>query len=474
MTLPNLELLHRHRWHTLSNVPPARTLLEVLREDLRATDSKEGCASGDCGACTVVLGSGEHAHTVNSCIRMAHSAHGLQVTTASDLSANGQLHPVQQALVDHHGSQCGFCTPGFVMSLYDLYNRAQGKAVSREEAMEAISGNLCRCTGYRPILDAAMAMHLYPRPKASLTAPAFESAHPRDPLDPHYALPTSLRQLLPLRARYPQAHIMAGGTDAGLWVTQQHRQFAQVIDITRVAELQRIEHYEHHIAIGAAVSIHNAFAALAQRRPAVTAFAHRFAGRPVRQSGTLGGNVANGSPIGDSMPLLIALGAQVVLMAWRGGRMVHRHVALEDYYIGYRHTVLAPDELLCWIVVPHPQPHEQLHCFKVSKRTEDDISSVCMVLNMQVQQGQINQVRMGVGGVAATPVRALRTEAVLQGQTLSPTSLAKAQDTLAQEFNPISDMRASAEYRRLLLRNLLQRAWLQANGQGMTQLEDLP
>ena len=473
MTRPNLELLHRKRWHTLSNVPPARTLLEVLREDLRATDTKEGCASGDCGACTVVLGQGEEAHTVNSCIRMAHSAHGLQVTTASDLSANGQLHPVQQALVDHHASQCGFCTPGFVMSLYDLYNRAQGKAVSREEAMEAISGNLCRCTGYRPILDAAMAMHLYPPPKPALAAPASQSANQRDPLNADYALPTSLRQLLPLRARYPQAHIMAGGTDAGLWVTQQHKSFEQVIDLTRVAELRRIENHPHHIAIGAAVSLHDAFAALAERRPSVTAFAHRFAGRPVRQSGTLGGNVANGSPIGDSMPLLIALGAQVVLMAWRNGRMVHRHVPLEDYYIGYRQTVLAPDELLCWIVVPHPTADEKLHCYKVSKRIEDDISSVCLVLNMHLQQGQIDQVRIGVGGVAATPVRAMQTEAVLQGQALSQASLAKAQETLMHEFNPISDMRASAGYRRLLLRNLLQRAWLLSVNQGVTQLEDL-
>ena len=436
-------------------------------------DSKEGCASGDCGACTVVLGQGEQAHTVNSCIRMAHSAHGLEVTTASDLSANGQLHPVQQALVDHHASQCGFCTPGFVMSLYDLYNRAQGQAISREEAMEAISGNLCRCTGYRPILDAAMAMHLYPPPNLAPPTPASETASQRDPLNVHYALPTSLRQLLPLRARFPQAQIMAGGTDAGLWITQQHKIFEQVIDLTRVAELQRIEEYAHHLAIGAAVSLHDAFAALAKRRPTVTAFAHRFAGRPVRQSGTLGGNVANGSPIGDSMPLLIALGAQVVLMAWRGGRIVHRHVPLEDFYIGYRQTVLAPDELLCWIVVPHPVPDEKLHCFKVSKRTEDDISSVCLVLNMHLQLGHIDQVRIGVGGVAATPVRALQTEAVLQGQALTQASLAKAQDTLGQEFKPISDMRASAEYRRLLLRNLLQRAWLLSVSQGVVQLEDL-
>jgi xanthine dehydrogenase small subunit len=394
----------------------------------------------------------------------------MQVTTASDLAPQGQLHPVQQAMLDHHGSQCGFCTPGFVMSLYDLYNRAQGQAVTREQAMEAISGNLCRCTGYRPILDAACAMHLYPAPARVKSVKA--GPDDRDPLNPHYALPTSLAQLLPLRARYPEAQLMAGGTDAGLWVTQQHRQFKQVIDLTRVAELKKVENHPHHLAIGAAVSVHDAFAALAQRRPEVAQFGHRFAGRPVRQSGTLGGNVANGSPIGDSMPLLIALGAQVVLMAFRQGRMVSRHVPLEDYYLGYRQSVLSPDEVLCWIVVPHPLKNERLHAYKVSKRQEDDISTICLVLRWHQDGQTLRDVRIGVGGVAATPVRARRTEAVMQGQHLDTVTLALAQNSLSEEFKPITDMRASAHYRQLLLRNLLQRAWLQAQGMAHTSLED--
>ena len=470
MTIPNLNLVFRHTKKSIPNVAPHRTLLDILREELQATDVKEGCASGDCGACTVVIGHGPQAHTVNSCIRMAHSAHGLQVTTASDLAPQGQLHPVQQAMLDHHGSQCGFCTPGFVMSLYDLYNRAQGQAVTREQAMEAISGNLCRCTGYRPILDAACAMHLYPAPAPVKSVKA--GSDDRDPLNPHYALPTSLAQLLPLRARYPEAQLMAGGTDAGLWVTQQHRQFTQVIDLTRVAELKKVENHPHHLAIGAAVSVHDAFAALAQRRPEVAHFAQRFAGRPVRQSGTIGGNVANGSPIGDSMPLLIALGAQVVLMAYRHGRMVSRHVPLEDYYLGYRQTVLASDEVLCWIVVPHPLKNEQLHAYKVSKRQEDDISTICLVLRWHTHPDALSDVRIGVGGVAATPVRARRTEAVMQGQPWDAATLALAQTSLSEEFKPITDMRASAHYRQLLLRNLLQRAWLQAQGVAHTSLED--
>jgi xanthine dehydrogenase small subunit len=359
------------------------------------------------------------------------------------------------------------------MSLYDLYQRAQGRAVSREEAMEAISGNLCRCTGYRPILDAACAMHLYPAPASPAPIPARNRPAPRDLLNPHYALPDSLRQLLPLRARYPQAQLMAGGTDAGLWVTQQHRRFEQVIDLTRVHELQQIETHDHHLAIGAAVSIHDAFDALAQRRPEVHAFAERFAGRPVRQSGTLGGNVANGSPIGDSMPILIALGAHVVLMAWRGGRMVHRHVALEDYYRGYRQTVLAADEVLCWIVVPHPQPGEWLGTYKVSKRKEDDISSVCLVVKLDREGEVVRHARIGVGGVAATPARARATEAVLTGHAFDAATLDTAKATLTHEFQPISDMRASAAYRRLLLGQLLHRAWLQSQGQALVQLEDL-
>lgn len=473
MTFPKLDLIHRHRLYSLNNVPPARTLLEVLREELRATDTKEGCASGDCGACTVVLSlpDGSHAHSVNSCIRMAHSAHGLKVTTAADLTVDGKLHPVQQALVDHHASQCGFCTPGFVMSLYDLYQRMDGTAVTREQALEAVSGNLCRCTGYRPIIDAACEMHTYPRPPTP--APLSVERDTRNPLDPTYALPTEWIDLLKLRARYPKALIMAGGTDAGLWVTQQHRQFEQVIDLTRVKALLRIERYPHHIAIGAAVNLHDAFAALAESRPSITHFAERFAGRPVRQSGTMGGNIANGSPIGDSMPLLIALGAQVVLMAFRKGRIVSRHVPLEDFYVGYRKTVLQADEVLCWIVVPNPLPGEQLVHDKVSKRWEDDISAVCFAMQWHLKNGAVQSVRIAAGGVAATPVRAYQTEAVLAGQPWIKTTLEKAQHTIAQEFSPISDMRASADYRRKLLQQLLQRAWLEQQGHAVTQLGDL-
>nr|MDH4450128.1 FAD binding domain-containing protein [Rhodoferax sp.] len=321
---------------TLHNVPPTRTLLEVLREDLHCTGTKEGCNEGDCGACTVVVGesvNGElQTKAVNSCIKMAHSLQGKALWTVEDIAADdGRLHPAQEAMVQCHGSQCGFCTPGFVMSLFDLYRHHAhaGAPITRDDALHALSGNLCRCTGYRPILDAAQTMLGQPavdlREDATLRALAQLAQHtPAAPHDAAYLAPTTLPALLAARAQYPEAQIVAGCTDVGLWVTKMHKHFARVLDVTAVAELRRVEHYPHHTAIGAAVTLTDAFAALVADRPQLATFASRFAGLPVRNAGTLGGNVANGSPIGDSMPLLIALGASVVLMAWRGkGKQAH-------------------------------------------------------------------------------------------------------------------------------------------------------
>jgi xanthine dehydrogenase small subunit len=321
MNTPSLQFVRRGEIVTLPAVPPTRTLLQVLREDLHSTDTKEGCNEGDCGACTVVLGelNGQHIRyrAVNSCIRLAHSINGMAVWTAQDLlSFDGTLHPAQQAMVQCHASQCGFCTPGFVMSLFGLYQNhvAHGEPVTRELAQEALSGNLCRCTGYRPILDAAQQMaQLAPVAvnEADLLQKLKQLAQDKRALQPDssYISPATLREFLAARAAHPDAQLVAGCTDVGLWVTKQHRQFARVLDVSRVRELRCIEHEPQYLAIGAAVTLSDAFAALVQDRPQLQAFASRFAGLPVRNSGTLGGNVANGSPIGDSMPLLIALGA---------------------------------------------------------------------------------------------------------------------------------------------------------------------
>ena len=537
-----IRFIRRGEVVALSNVPPTRTLLELLREDLGGTGTKEGCGEGDCGACTVVLGELEgpgdapriRYRTINACIRLAHSIDGLALWTVEDLAGPlGALHPAQEAMVQCHGSQCGFCTPGFVMSLFGMYQNhvRRGKPITRELAQQELSGNLCRCTGYRPILDAAQAM-------ARLPAVAVDEAALLGQLqvlqgeassDASYLAPASLDGLLAARAQHPHAQLVAGCTDVGLWVTKMHRQFAQVLDVTRAAELRRVDAHADHLRIGAAVTLADAFDALVAERPQLATFAARFAGLPVRNSGTLGGNVANGSPIGDSMPLLIALRASIVLASTRG----ERELPLEDFYTGYRQTVLAPDEVLAWIKVPrpghphpnpppsgdgvnssptslqaenpHPSPlpqagegvntspppavavtpspaggglgwgHERRHflrAYKISRRYDDDISAVCLVIQMTLDgAGCVADISIGAGGVAATPARARRTEDLLRGQPWTEAAAQQAGARLRQEFQPISDMRASAGYRSQVLGNLMRRFWLETQGAEHINLE---
>lgn len=469
---------------TLNHVPPDRTLLEVLREDLHCTGTKEGCGEGDCGACTVVLGEAVegklHYKAINSCIRLAHSVQGMAVWTTEDLvSPKGELHPAQEAMVQCHGSQCGFCTPGFVMSLFGMYqNSGGGQGIDRAQAAADLSGNLCRCTGYRPIFDAAQQMGSLTLPAGcevneAATVAALKKLPPAQA--GNYLRPTTLPALLQARAAHPQAQVVAGTTDVGLWVTKMHKRFAQVLDVTATQELKRVETYPHHIAIGAAVSLHQAYAALVSERPQLKTFAQRFAGLPVRNSGTLGGNVANGSPIGDSMPLLIALGASVVLMRWDAKRktVAHRELWMEDLYTGYRTNVMKPDELLCWIKVPRPVDTEFTRVYKISKRFDDDISAVCLAIRMTLEDGQVGTISIGAGGVAATPVRAHQTEAALLGQAWNADTVMAAVATLRAEFQPITDMRASAAYRQTVLGNLLQRFWLESQGLQAINLESV-
>ena len=489
-----IRFIRRGEVVSLDNVPPTRTLLEVLREDMNCTGTKEGCGEGDCGACTVVLGEPDTRQpgavrfkAINSCIRLAHSIDGMALWTVEDIAGlalaagpqsasaaerGGQpLHPAQQAMLENHASQCGFCTPGFVMSLFGMYQNhvCKGKPITRALAQEELSGNLCRCTGYRPILDAAQQMGELPGiavdesellQKMELLQHINTAPQP----DSDYKKPPNLHALLLERAAHPDAQLVAGCTDVGLWVTKLHMQFKKVIDITQVHELRRIESYPQHMAIGAAVSLADAFAALVADRPQLHAFATRFAGLPVRNSGTLGGNVANGSPIGDSMPLLIALGAHVVLMSSRG----HRDMPLEDLYTGYRKNVLAADEVLAWIKVPKAVSSDRAQVYKISKRYDDDISAVCLAINLRTEAGIVTHASIGAGGVAATPVRAVKTQAALLGQPWTQATVQQAMATLRAEFSPISDMRASSAYRTEVLGNLLQRHWLES--QGMQQI----
>ena len=502
MTTRTIQFLRRGQPVTLHDVPPDRTLLEVLREDLHCTGTKEGCGEGDCGACTVVLGERMQAagqdpvlqlKAINSCIRLAHSVDGLALWTVEDLAhdpliahaAGHPLHPAQEAMVQCHGSQCGFCTPGFVMSLFGMYENhtLSGAALDRTGAQEALSGNLCRCTGYRPILDAAQQMAALPAAPLDQSAvlqklEQLQRTQSQSEGDFSYKAPTDLQQLLQLRAAHPQAQVVAGCTDVGLWVTKQHKRFPAVLDVTRVAALRQITAARNRLQIGAAATLTEAFAALEQHYPELHRFAARFAGLPVRNSGTLGGNVANGSPIGDSMPLLIALNAQVVLASVRG----ERRLPLESLYTGYRQNVMAADELLVRIDAPlhATQPSATagsdlhlLRAYKVSKRQDDDISAVCLVLRVAVQGGIVTEASIGVGGVAATPVRATQAEDALRGQPWNAATAQAAGAALQAQFNPISDMRASGAYRRQLLASLMTRFWNESQGHRATTLEQI-
>jgi xanthine dehydrogenase small subunit len=445
---------------------PTRTVLEWLREEARCTGTKEGCAEGDCGACTVVIGTLDatgalQLQPVNACIQFLPTLDGKALFTVEDVAgADGTLHPVQQCLVECHGSQCGFCTPGFVMSLWASYQQHSGGAPTRQQLADELSGNLCRCTGYRPILDASQRM--FERPRVALdTAPVAHALQmlARDaPLHTAsgFHAPRTVEAFAALFEARPQARVLAGCTDIGLWVTKQFRELPELISINQVAELQTISVTDSHLHIGAAASLEAAWRALVVEWPVLRDLWLRFASLPIRHAGTMGGNVANGSPIGDSAPVLMALGATLVLR--RGTRV--RRVALDDFYLGYMKNRLEPGEFVQAIEVPR-EPARVLRAYKISKRFDCDISALCLGASLALKNGRITAPRLAFGGMAAVVQRAAKAEAALAGQPWNEATLAAAQAALEHDFQPLTDMRASAGYRLQVAKNLLQRLWLQ-------------
>ena len=469
---------HRGEVVEVSAAAPTRSVLDWLREDAHCTGTKEGCNEGDCGACTVVVGElaaadepgtvrGLRLAPVNACIRFLPTLHGKALFTVEDLKpiAGGALHPVQQAMVDCHGSQCGFCTPGFVMSLWSVYEH-HPTAPSRQQLADALAGNLCRCTGYRTILDAGERM--YDLPPARLdTAPALHALtrlrQGERPGGSAFHAPTTLAGLASLRAQRPQATLLAGGTDIGLWVNKQFRALPEIVYLGDVAELQRIEALaDGGLRIGAGASLEAAYAALTARLPSLEEIWLRFASQPIRHAGTIGGNLANGSPIGDSAPVLMALDADLVL---RHGAATRR-LPLADFYTGYLSHRLAPGELLAAIEIPAAALRRQVRAYKISKRFDSDISAVCAGLAIELDtDGSVAAVRCAWGGMAAVVKRAAAVEAALLGRPWSAEAVAAAQAALADDFEPLTDMRASAGYRLQVARNLLQRFWLETRVQ---------
>jgi xanthine dehydrogenase small subunit len=454
---------------------PSRTMtvLEYLREVAHRTGTKEGCAEGDCGACTVVLGEPSadglrvEYRAVNSCIRFLPTIDGQElVTVESLLGADGSLHPVQQAMVDHHASQCGFCTPGFVMSLFALY--LQLPAPTREQVIDALSGNLCRCTGYRPIIEAGVRMGDYPATHWDRDTPT-SAAHceglrtiRRDHAlrIPGFFAPATVDEMAEELEKEPGALVLAGGTDVGLWVTKQLRELPPIVYVGAIAELKRIRHDAVGIEIGAAVSLTDAWRAVVAELPTLAEMAQRFGSPPVRNSGTLCGNLANGSPIGDSLPVMLALGAELVLR--RGVRI--RRLSLEAFYLGYQRTALEPGEFVVSVKVPLPRAQCWVAGYKVSKRFDQDISAIAVAFAVEVANGCVASARIAFGGMAAVAARARSTERALLGAPWNESSVDAAVAKLAEDFKPLTDMRASSAYRLQTAGNLLRRFYFEHGG----------
>jgi xanthine dehydrogenase small subunit len=452
----------------IASCDPTRTVLDWLRLDRRRTGTKEGCAEGDCGACTIVVGrldgDGLRYEAINACIRFLPTLDGCHVLTVEHLKgADGALHPVQQAMVDCHGSQCGFCTPGFVMSLLALWLNERAPSVQRIE--DALAGNLCRCTGYEPMIAAAQRMDAAEREKdrfvvampaimARLKALADRETISIGDGERHFYAPATVEALAELVNTHPQATLVAGATDVGLWVTKGMRRLDPVIYLGRIDELRAITDEGDHVRFGAMANQIAVRETLATISPQLDEMMRRFGGEQVRNAGTIGGNIANGSPIGDLPPALIALGATLVLRK----DSERRETPLEAFFLDYRKQDRQPGEFVEAVLVPKLPVGALFHISKISKRFDEDISAVCGAFYLTLDAaGRVSEARLAYGGMAGIPKRAKAAEAALLGSRWDEIAVAAAIGALAQDFAPLTDMRASAAYRLKVAGNLLRR-----------------
>ncbi len=444
---------------------PTGTLLETLRGPLRRTGTKEGCAEGDCGACTVLVGEADgdrvRWRAVNACILFLPMVHGKAVMTVESLGAKGGLNPLQACMAANGSSQCGFCTPGFVMS---LHGRAIGALGSELPVADAIAGNLCRCTGYGPILEAGEAVSSLAQDDAAvlaglsglaedtLTSGIFEGRQ--------WFVPRVSDELVDVLAAHPEARIVAGATDVGLWVTKGLRDLDCTVFIGDVADLKAIEETPEGVRLGAGVRYAEAHGALARLHPDLGELVRRIGGLQVRSSATVCGNIANGSPIGDGPPALIALGAELTLRSAEG----RRTMALEDYFLDYGKQDRRPGEFVESVFVPRPGAGMVVHISKLSRRFDSDISAVLGAFALTVGAGVVTAARVAFGGMAATPRRALGCEAALVGQPFSEATIAAAAEALKADFSPLTDVRGTAAYRIEAAAALLLRLWHREQG----------
>jgi xanthine dehydrogenase small subunit len=484
-----IRFVHRGAIVEVADAPTTKSVLYWLREDAHCVGTKEGCNEGDCGACMVMIASrdddapdGVALQPVNACLQFLSALDGKALITVEDLKHvagdAATLHPAQQAMVACHGSQCGFCTPGFTMSLAACYDDhiASASRPDRQEIADALSGNLCRCTGYRPILDAGVAMFDLPTARIDRKALALQLDRLADDAPLRYeatesalnaidmlernswvATPRTIDQLATLYEQSPDARLVAGATDVGLWVTKQFRSLPRMIRIDRVDSMKAIVAHDGVVSIGAGASLESAWTSLVELAPALREMQLRFASLPLRLIGTMGGNVANGSPIGDSAPALLALDATLLLR--KGARQ--RRIALADFYVDYLKNRLEAGELIEAIEVPRPDADTSVTGYKISKRYDCDISAVCAGLAIRIEDGRVAHARFAFGGMAAICKRATQAETAVLDRAWDVATLVHAIDALRDDFKPMSDLRASADYRLRVAGNLMRRLWMQ-------------
>ena len=473
-----VRFLFGEEWREVEGLEPTTTVLDWLRLDQRLTGTKEGCAEGDCGACTILVGRVREQFVryapVDSCILPLASLDGTHVLTIEHIrDARGGLHPVQQAMVDAHATQCGFCTPGFVMALWPLWHLE--RPLDDAAIEEALQGNLCRCTGYAPIVEAARRMMVdNPQEQRRATSmarrahgalvtgvPAHDTlAFGRD--DRIFYAPTHDDEMLCLLAEHPDATLVAGATDFGVAVTKQMKRPKTLIGLFRLIRLGEVADKPGFVSLGARVTWTEARPTLARYFPGMDELIGRVGGPQIRAMGTIAGNIANGSPIGDSPPPLIALGARLTLRSAQG----ERGLPLEDYFLGYGKQDRRPGEFIAEVTIPKLGPRDVFRVWKISKRRDEDISSVCAAFNLtRGEDDVIAAARIAFGGMAATPKRARAAEAALVGRPWSRETFAAAAAALERDFAPLDDWRASAAYRMRVAQNLFERFWLDTSGQ---------
>ncbi|MCV6548329.1 MAG: xanthine dehydrogenase small subunit [Cohaesibacter sp.] len=472
-----IHILLNDQPNMLQDVGTGEMLLDFLRQKKRLTGSKEGCAEGDCGACTVLVGRliGKELlyEPVNGCIRFLSSLDGCHIVTIEHLRGyDGQLHPIQQAMLDHHASQCGFCTPGIIMALYALWMRVAKP--TREQIEQALQGNLCRCTGYEPIIKAAQMVTQatdWPRSDPLLE----ERQRVKDQLKhwqddssialtkqgdlgkEHIFIPKNEADLAELYAQYPDATLIAGATDAGLWVTKFLKTLPTLIHIGQVPGLKRISQTKEALILGATASYEEAMPVLLDHFPMLKDYLLRIGGWQVRSMGTIGGNIANGSPIGDMPPILIALGASITLKS----KQQEREIELENFFLDYGKQDRQPGEYLHAIQIPLPSDKSHVTAYKISKRRDEDISSVAVGFNLIIKDKIIQSAHIAFGGMAGIPKRASHAEQALINKPFTQENMIKAAEKLTEDFTPLSDMRASAAYRMKVAQNLFRRFYLE-------------